>query len=432
MAALPEIQKAIRWHPPSYDIRVEDIPIPSLEQPDDAIIKIKLAGLCGSDLHIYRGHEDVHEELVCGHEFIGTVVALGSNFSPSHAKGRPQLYSTLKIGDEVISPFTVSCGECHFCRVGFTCRCIHSKLFGIHDLPGGQAQYVRVPKAGGTLFRIPGGRTGVHDASYLLLGDILPTGLFAVMQLLQNQKIAPMLQGKSWPLNAWPFHPSNTKEAYGAELLSSLPLLEKDRSLTIAVVGLGPVGICAFVSLLDAISETSRPCPVRLVAVDPLHSRREKVQKIHDAMDVKYRLGQNDLVIASIEDAPGVVEKWTDGVGCNGILEVVGNNSALSLAYDLVRPFGIISSVGVHQGPPLPFTGRQVYDKNVSFDFGRCPVRALFPLASEVLSRHLGIFGSVGQGQSLVERIVGFDEAARWYEEFDKGRCGKVVFDPWK
>ena len=111
--------------------------------------------------------------------------------------------------------------------------------------------------------------------------------------------------------------------------------------------------------------------------------------------------------------------------------QVVGNNSALTLAYALVRPFGAISSVGVHQEPPLPFRGRDVYDKNVSFDFGRCPVRALFPVALDILLRRQDVFGSVGGAASLIDKVVGFGEAKEVYEEFDKGRCGKVLFDPW-
>lgn len=111
--------------------------------------------------------------------------------------------------------------------------------------------------------------------------------------------------------------------------------------------------------------------------------------------------------------------------------QVVGNNSALELAYALVRPFGIISSVGVHQEPPLPFTGRDVYNKNVSFDFGRCPVRAMFPLALEVLAKHQDVFGGIGEVSSLVEKVVPLDQAAESYKLFDQGKCGKILFDPW-
>lgn len=110
----------------------------------------------------------------------------------------------------------------------------------------------------------------------------------------------------------------------------------------------------------------------------------------------------------------------------------MGNSSALKLAFDLVRPFGSISSVGVHQDPPLPFIGRDVYNKNVSFDFGRCPVRAMFPIAARILLNHQVVFGGIGEKTSLIEKVVGFDDAVQSYEEFDKGLCGKVLFDPWR
>jgi hypothetical protein len=87
------------------------------------------------------------------------------------------------------------------------------------------------------------GSDDVHDASFLLLGDILPTGLFAALQLLQHQKIAPMLRGDAWPLNTWPFHPDSASPAYGKDMVSASPLCMEDRILTVAIVGLGPVGI---------------------------------------------------------------------------------------------------------------------------------------------------------------------------------------------
>jgi len=132
-----------------------------------------------------------------------------------------------------------------------------------------------------------------------------------------------------------------------------------------------------------------------------------------------------------------------------GIIQVVGNTSALSLAYDLVRAFGVVVSVGVHGEPPLPLTGRQCYNKNVSFDFGRCPARAMFPLAFDILGeigvtslppyltysstvKRQDVFGGVGQAASLVDKVVSFDEAVESYRSFDKGDVGKVIFDPWK
>ncbi|GBE83312.1 hypothetical protein SCP_0503600 [Sparassis crispa] len=424
-------QRAVRWYPPAYDIRVETVPIPQILEPDDAIVMIKLAGLCGSDLHIYRGHEDVDADLTCGHELIGEVVALGASFHPG-ATDRPELYSTLRVGDKVVSPFTVSCGECHFCRIGFTCRCIHSTLFGIPKLPGGQAQYTRIPKAGGTLFSLSAlaaqgkvDATSVSDSSLLLLADILPTGIFAALQALQHPKILPVLTGRAYPTSG--FIPDSAISGQGATTLQ-----RADRVLTIAVVGLGPVGVCATVSLLDMLATigVQQGLEYNVVAIDPNESRRRKVEAVYAAIDTTSK-GSGSFTVASIDEGKQMVQKNSNGAGANAVLEVVGNNSALKLAYELVRPFGLISSVGVHQEPPIPFTGREVYDKNVSFDFGRCPVRAMFPLALEILLKRQDVFGAVGEEASLVEKIVGFDEAKESYELFDKGECGKVLFNPW-
>lgn len=97
-----------------------------------------------------------------------------------------------------------------------------------------------------------------------------------------------------------------------------------------------------------------------------------------------------------------------------------------------MRPFGVISTVGVHQSPPLPFTGREMYDKNVSFDYGRCPVRAMLPIAAKLLLKRQDVFGGVGTETSLIEQVVGFDEAEERYRLFDQGLCGKTLFDPWR
>jgi len=137
------------------------------------------------------------------------------------------------------------------------------------------------------------------------------------------------------------------------------------------------------------------------------------------------------FVTSDITPAGKIVQEWTGSVGCNAVLEVVGNPSALQLSYDLVRPFGHISSVGVHQAPQIPFSGRDLYNKNVSFDFGRCPVRSIFPMALDLLLRRQDVFGGVGEKSSLVDKVVSMEKAAESYELFDKGLCGKILFDPW-
>lgn len=128
-----------------------------------------------------------------------------------------------------------------FCRIGFTCRCIHSCLFGIPTLPGGQAEYIRIPKAGGTLFNLgalqSSSTTQLADSSLILLADILPTGVFAAMQALQHPKIAPMLTGAPYPFGG--FVPGGST-AHGQ---AANALQKDDRILTIGIVGLGPVGV---------------------------------------------------------------------------------------------------------------------------------------------------------------------------------------------
>lgn len=261
----------------------------------------------------------------------------------------------------------------------------------------------------------------IADSSLLLLCDILPTGIFAAFQALHHPKVLPMVTSLPYP--------SSSLFGITGNATGTAPLGSEDTTLTLAVVGLGPVGLCACVSLLDILA--SRKVKYRVVAIDLVEARRKKMSAIYEAIDEAER-GQGEFVVASIEESKGIVERWTQGIGCNAALEVVGNNSALSLAYDLIRPFGHIASVGVHGEPQMPFTGRQLYNKNVSFDFGRCPVRAMFPMAVDLLVRRQDVFGGVGEAASLVDKVVGFDEAVESYELFDKGKVGKVLFDPWK
>lgn len=128
-------------------------------------------------------------------------------------------------------------------------------------------------------------------------------------------------------------------------------------------------------------------------------------------------------------------------------IQVVGNDSAIVLAYELMRPFGVISSVGelvpnftlpsliadqgVHTSPQFPLDGDTLYTKNVSASFGRCPVRAIFPLAVDLLVRRRDVLGGVGGEEALVERVVPLTQAVEAYDKFDKREWGKVVFDPW-
>ena len=185
---------------------------------------------------------------------------------------------------------------------------------------------MRVPKAGGTLFNLSNpstwstslsvqekekALTTLSDSSLLMLADILPTGVFAALQAINHPKVLPVVTGRPWPqcLSGG----ATTSEG------SDVSFTPEDRILTFAVIGLGPVGVCAVVSLLDVLA--TRVLPFRIVAIDPAESRREKMKVVYSAIDVSGK-GTGVFEVHSIDDARAVVKDWTGGVGCTAILEV--------------------------------------------------------------------------------------------------------------
>ena len=157
--------KALTYHGPA-DLRVDSVPDPELLAPTDVIVRVQLAAICGSDLHIWHGREvGLDQGTVMGHEFLGEVVEVGVSVTRFHR------------GDRVVSPFSTSCGECFYCASGLTARCTRGQLFGWVErgegLHGGQAELVRVPLADSTLLALP---NELAAEAGLLLGDVLATG----------------------------------------------------------------------------------------------------------------------------------------------------------------------------------------------------------------------------------------------------------------
>ena len=180
--------RALRWHG-KQDIRCDTVPDPEIEHPRDAIIKVTSCAICGSDLHLYDGFmPGMQSGDIIGHEFMGEVVEVGSGARDA-----------LKVGDRVVVPFTIFCGECDQCKRGYFSVCertnrngnLAAKMFGhttaglfgythlTGGYPGGQAEYVRVPYADTTHVKVPNGLT---DEQVLFLGDIFPTGWQAAVQ----------------------------------------------------------------------------------------------------------------------------------------------------------------------------------------------------------------------------------------------------------
>lgn len=146
----------------------EQVPEPTLIEHGDALVRVRAAGICGSDLHPYFGRErGLDDGTVMGHELLGEVVEVGAEVE------------TVAVGDRVVAPFSTSCGRCFYCRSGLTGRCVRGQLFGwVEDgqgLHGGQAELVRVPLADGTLVGVP---DELDDAVALLAGDVLSTAAF--------------------------------------------------------------------------------------------------------------------------------------------------------------------------------------------------------------------------------------------------------------
>ncbi|HVL73236.1 MAG TPA: zinc-dependent alcohol dehydrogenase [Beijerinckiaceae bacterium] len=181
--------RALVWHKPS-DIRCETVPDPEIEHPRDAIIKVTCCAICGSDLHLYNGYMPFMKNGdIVGHESMGEVVEVG-----------PEAKGSLKVGDRVVIPFTIFCGECEQCRRGNFSVCETTNrnkqmaekvfgrttagLFGYTHLtggyPGGQAEYLRVPYADKTHIKVP--QNGLSDEQLLFLSDIFPTGWQGAVQ----------------------------------------------------------------------------------------------------------------------------------------------------------------------------------------------------------------------------------------------------------
>jgi len=185
--------RALCWHG-KHDIRCDTVPDPKIEDPRDAIVRVTSCAICGSDLHLYDGFiPGMENGDIIGHEFMGEVVEVGSGIRSRNGNGK------LKVGDRVVVPFTICCGECEQCRRGYYSVCersnpnksIADKVFGhspaglygythlTGGYAGGQAEYVRVPYADFAPVKVPDGMT---DEQVLFLGDILPTGWQAAVQ----------------------------------------------------------------------------------------------------------------------------------------------------------------------------------------------------------------------------------------------------------
>ncbi|KAJ4304318.1 hypothetical protein N0V88_001931 [Collariella sp. IMI 366227] len=215
----------------------------AVQDPKDIIVKIQATALCGSELHVFRGHQPSEAGFIMGHEFVGEIVQAGSDVK------------TVALGDKVVAPFTVSCGTCWYCLHSSSSRCSQVLLFGCPALDGGQAEYVRIPFADGTVVRAP---STINDRALILMADIFPTGFFGA------------------------------RNAFGM-LMESQKLPSEEA--VVVVVGCGPVGLCAIIpwSGSEAYGKNLKiqmgRCPVRSIfpeALEVLAKNQDKFSFMFD------------------------------------------------------------------------------------------------------------------------------------------------------
>src|SRR6267378_6571498 len=234
------------------DVRIENVPDPRLVEPSDAVVRVSRACICGSDLWPYNLMEPGEPPRRMGHEAIGVVEAVGSGVR------------TVKIGDVVVMPFAFSDGTCVFCHEGLHTSCVHGGFFGTVEVPGAQAEALRIPLADGTLFILPVGEDDALMPSLLTLSDVMGTGHHAA----RAARVAP---GK-----------------------------------TVAVVGDGAVGLCGVIAAKRLGAEQ--------IILLGRHADRIALAKDFGATDVVSERGD-----AGVER----VRELTGGYGVHSVLECV-------------------------------------------------------------------------------------------------------------
>jgi threonine dehydrogenase-like Zn-dependent dehydrogenase len=394
--------KALTWHG-KRDVRVEEVPDPTIEEQSDAIVRVTSTNICGSDLHLYEVlGAFLTKGDILGHEAMGIVEEVGS-----------QAAGHLAPGDRVVIPFNIACGRCWMCDRGLYAQCEttqvrsqgtgaalfgYTKLYG--SVPGGQAEYLRVPHADFGPVKVP---SGGPDDRFVYLSDILPTAWQAV-------EFADIPKGGS-----------------------------------VAVMGLGPVGQFAARIARHQGAET-------VFGVDVVPER----------MEMAKRHGIQVLDADALDKHPEAILDQTDGRGPDAVIDAVGMEAhgspvakagqqmatalppmlgervverfgidrlhALRTALDLVRRGGTVSIVGVYGGAIDPMPMMQMFDKGVQLRMGQCHVRRW---TDDIMPLLLDDADPLGT-QDLATHHLPLEDASRAYEMFQRKEdgCIKVVLRP--
>lgn len=390
--------RALTWQS-SNKVAVEDVPDAQIIDPGDAVIRVTSTAICGSDLHLLDVMSPfMHQHDVMGHEPMGVVVEVGSEVT------------TLREGDRVVLPFVIACGHCYMCLRGLTSQCETTQnraqksgasLYGYTELygrvPGGQAEYLRVPLADFNAMKI---NTDLPDERYLFLSDILPT-------------------------------------AWQGVTYASVP-----DGGTLLVLGLGPVGQLA--------SRIGLHKGYRVIAVDPVPERRALAEKYgvealdmssdlqeqlldmtdgrgpHSALDAVGMEAHGNPVAAVAQAAAGMLPKAVGKVVAR--TASVDRLAALTTAIEAVQRGGTLSISGVYGGAADPLPMLTLFDKGIGIRMGQCNVHRWIPQLWPLVENRDDPLGVT----DLATHRVSLEEAPQMYELFKKKEdgCIKVVLHP--
>ncbi|KAK5100849.1 hypothetical protein LTR70_001114 [Exophiala xenobiotica] len=384
MSTETKTMKAVNYQG-AFKVKVEDVPRPKLEHPDDVIVKVTTAAICGSDLHMYEGRTGAEPGITFGHENMGIVDELGEGVT------------LLKKGDRVVMPFNVADGRCRNCEQGKTAFCtgVNPGFAGgaygyvaMGPYRGGQAQYIRIPYADFNALKLPPGKE--HEADFILLADIFPTG--------------------------W----------HGVSLSGFLP------GETIAVFGGGPVGLMA------AYSAQLRGAS-RVFVVDRVPERLKAAEKI-DCIAINFEEGDAVEMILKANDGE-MVDRSVDAVGYQAVVkggQKEEPNIVLENMIKVTRACGGLGIPGLYvptdPGAPdesaakgrIALSFGKLFEKGLSLATGQCNVKQYNRYLRDM------IIAGKAKPSFVVSHEVGIDEAETAYEKFDKRVEGytKVLLHP--
>jgi threonine dehydrogenase-like Zn-dependent dehydrogenase len=343
--------RAVTFQAPGV-VSVEDRPEPELIDRDDAVVRIEASGVCGSDLHILHGRVQIEAGFTIGHEYVGTVLAVG------------QGVSRVAVGDRVLGCYQTACGTCWFCRRGLFHNCSESRTFGhgatLGSLQGTQAEMALVPHADLVLRRVP---EGMSDEVALFAGDVMGTGFHAI---------------------------------------DSSGLRPGDVA---AVLGLGPVGLCA-------VQAAKAAGAAHVYAVDSVPERLAMAESF----------GAEALHLDE-HDVRAAVRSGTEGRGVDVSIDAVGDARVLESAIRLTRPCGTIQCIGVYAERAEVHMGL-LWLKSLNLQGGQANVlghvdRVLAMLAAGVLDP-----------SALVTHHMKLEQAPEAYAVFDRREALKIVLTP--